>query len=301
MILTTYSRHGFIAASLAVTFIDASSAHAQQHRHTDQSHQQHQHNEHQHGSDTSKSPKLDKKTDSAPLEPIPAITDADRAAAFPDVHGHDMHDTGIYSYFLFNKLEIFQIDSNVGQAWEGQGWIGGDINRIWLRSEGERIAGGTESADLEVFYGRSIARWWDAVIGIRHDFKPDESQSYLAIGLIGLAPQKFEIEATAYVGQHGQSALNIEAEYELLLTNRWILQPLVEADFYTKNQPERGIGRGLSTAELGLRLRYEISRQFAPYFGIVYEKSFAKTADFRRQQLESTSDTYIVLGIRSWF
>jgi copper resistance protein B len=236
-----------------------------------------------------------------PREPIPTLTDADRAAAFPDVAGHAVHDRAVTSYFLFNRLEAFDADEGTGFQWEGQGWIGGDINRLWLRSEGERVGGLTESADLEVLYGRGIARWWDLVAGVRHDFKPGESQSFAAIGIQGLAPQKFEVEATAYVGERGQTAARFEAEYELLLTNRLILQPLVEVNLFGKDDPSRGIGSGLSTAESGLRLRYEFTRKFAPYIGVVYERAYGGTADFRRDEGEDIDDTRLVIGLRTWF
>lgn len=236
-----------------------------------------------------------------PREPIPPITDADRQAAFPDVAGHAVHDRAVNSYFLFNRLEAWDADPGTAYAWEGQGWIGGDINRLWLRSEGERVDGETESADLEVLYGRGIARWWDLVAGVRHDFKPGESQSFAAIGVVGLAPQKFEVEATAYIGERGQTAARFEAEYELLLTNRLILQPLVEVNVFGKNDPARGIGSGLSSVEAGLRLRYEFTRKFAPYIGVVRERAFGNTADLRRDEGEDIDDTRVVFGLRTWF
>lgn len=237
-----------------------------------------------------------------PREPIPPLTDADRAAAFPpDVHGHELHGPTVNSYFLFNRLEAFDADPGAGQAWEATGWIGGDVNRLWLRSEGERADGVTESADLEVLYGRAISPWWDFVAGVRQDFKPGDSQTWGAIGVQGLAPQKFEVSATAYIGERGQTAARLEAEYELLLTNRWVLQPLVEVELFGKNDPARHVGSGLSTAEVGLRLRYEITRQFAPYIGIVHERAFGGTADYRRAHFEKADETRLVVGLRTWF
>lgn len=235
-----------------------------------------------------------------PITPIPVLTDADRAAAVPPAHGH-LHGDGIHSYVAFNRLEGFDTDGGTGMVWEGMAWVGGDLNKLWLRSEGERVGGHTESADLEVLYGRAIAPWWDLVAGVRHDFKPGESQDFLAVGVQGLAPYKFEVAATGYLGQSGQTALQVEVEYETLLTNRLILQPLVEAEFHGKNDARRGVGSGLSTAEAGLRLRYEFTRKFAPYIGIVHERSFGRTADFRRAAGESASDTRVVAGVRIWF
>lgn len=236
-----------------------------------------------------------------PITPIPPLTDADRAAAVPPPGGHAVHDNSVQSYVLLNRLEAWDADAGTGWGWEGQGWIGTDRNRLWLRSEGERGNGRTEAADLEVLYGRSIATWWDVVAGIRHDFKPGDSQSFAAIGVQGLAPQKFEVEATAYLGERGQTAARFEAEYELLLTNRLILQPLVEVNLFGKDDPARGIGSGLSTAEAGVRLRYEFTRKFAPYVGVVHERAFGRTADFRRDEGEVINDTRLVAGIRIWF
>lgn len=236
-----------------------------------------------------------------PITPIPVLTDADRAAAVPPDHAHMIHADTMQRFVLFNRLEAWNADPGTGLAWEGQAWFGSDLNRLWLRSEGERVGGKTEGADLEVLYGRSVARWWDLVAGVRHDFQPGGSQNFAAVGVMGLAPQKFEVEATAYIGERGQTAARMEAEYELLLTNRLVLQPLVEANFYGKNDPIRGIGSGLSTIEAGFRLRYEVIREFAPYIGIVRERAFGNTADLRRSEGEDIDDTRIVAGFRIWF
>lgn len=236
-----------------------------------------------------------------PRTPIPVVTDADRAAATPPPAGHPAHDNSILNYVLLDRLEGWDTDPGAGTAWAMQGWLGTDLDRLWLRSEGERIDGRTGSADLEVLYGRSVSRWWDVVAGIRHDFNPGGSQDFAAIGVMGLAPYLFEVQATGYIGQSGQTAARVEVEYEMLLTNRLILQPVVEVDFYGRDDERRGIGSGLSTAEAGLRLRYEISRRFAPYVGIVHERAFGRTADFRRAEGEDAIDTRVVAGFRVWF
>ena len=241
------------------------------------------------------------RPDDQPITPIPVLTDEDRAAAVPPPNDHPVHDNTIQSFVLFNRLEAFDADEGTGLEWEGQAWFGTDLNKVWLRSEGERAGSHTEAADLEVLYGRAIAPWWDVVAGVRHDFKPGDSQDFAAIGVIGLAPYKYEVEATAYIGESGQTAARLEAEYETLLTSRLILQPLVEFNFYGQNDERRGIGSGLSTAEVGLRLRYEIRREFAPYIGVVHERAFGRTADFRRDEGEDVNDTRLVAGIRIWF
>lgn len=236
-----------------------------------------------------------------PRTPIPPLTDADRAAALPPPGDHPVHDNTLHSYVLIDRLEGWAADPGAGLAWEGQAWVGTDLNRLWLRSEGEQVDGQLESADLEVLYGHSFSPWWDVVAGVRHDFQPGGSQDFAAIGVMGLAPYKFEVAATAYLGQGGQTAARLEAEYETLFTNRLILQERVEANFYGKDDPGRGIGSGLSTFEAGLRLRYEFTRRFAPYIGIVHERAFGGTADLRRAELDSIEDTRIVAGLRLWF
>lgn len=236
-----------------------------------------------------------------PREPIPVLTDADRIAAFPDVAGHTVHDNTIRSYWLLDRLEGWNADEGTGIGWEALSWIGTDLNRAWLRSEGERIDNTVEAADVEVLYGRSIARWWDVVAGVRHDFGEGPSQTFAAIGVMGLAPQKFEVEATAYIGQSGQTAARLEAEYDTLLTNRLILQWQAEAELYGKDDERRGIGSGLSTVEAGLRLRYEFTRKFAPYIGVVWERAYGGTAEFRRDHFDDIDDTRFVAGLRIWF
>jgi copper resistance protein B len=236
----------------------------------------------------------------APRTPIPPITDADREAAKPPAHGHH-HGNGVFSYLLFDRLEGWDADPGTGQAWAAQGWIGTDMHKLWLRSEGERVDGHTESADVEVLYGRPIARWWDLVAGVRHDIAPGRDQNFAALGVAGVAPYKFEVEATVYLGTSGQTAARVEAEYELLLTNRLILQPVIEAEWHGKRDAPRGIGAGLGKVETGLRLRYEFTRRFAPYVGLVHERSFGETADLGRDEGEASRDTRVVAGVRIWF
>lgn len=236
-----------------------------------------------------------------PIEPIPLVTPADRAAAFPDVAGHTVHDDSVRYFALLNRLETWDADEGSAFGWEGTGWVGTDLDRVWIRSEGESIDGSVESADIEVFYGRAIARWWDAVVGIRHDFGEYPSQTFAAVGVIGLAPYMFEVEATAYIGESGQTGVGVEAEYETLFTNRLILQSSVEAEVWGKDDSSRGVGSGLSKIEAGFRLRYEFTRQFAPYIGVVRERVYGGTADLRRMQGGDIDDTRVVIGLHTWF
>jgi copper resistance protein B len=237
----------------------------------------------------------------APLTPVPVPTDADRAAAFPEVGGHAAHDRRAHSFWLVDRLEARDVAGDAGAAWRASAWVGGDINRLWLRSEGESVDGRVEHADLEVLGGRAISPWWDLLAGIRHDVGEGPSQTYAALGVSGVAPYKIDVEATAYLGTGGQSAARIEASYDTLLTNRWILQWQVEANLYGKSDPARGVGAGLSTFEAGLRLRYEVTRRFAPYVGLDWERAYGETADLRRADSHDASDLRVVAGIRMWF
>ena len=239
--------------------------------------------------------------DTAPRTPIPVLTDADRAAAFPAVAGHAAHDKRAHSYWELDRLEAWDADPGTGVGWKGTAWIGGDVDRVWLRSEGEQVGGDLESADLEVLGGRSVSRWWDVVAGVRHEFGEGPSQTFVAVGVQGLTPYKFDMEATAYLGSGGQTAARIEAEYDTLLTNRWVLQWHGELEAYGQDDPRRGRGAGLSTIEAGVRLRFEVTRKFAPYIGLVHERSFGDTADYRRNSGEPTDDTRLVAGVRVWF
>lgn len=220
---------------------------------------------------------------------------------FTSPGGHKVHDSAINSYFLADKLEWQDADDGSALAWDLSGWIGGDIDRLWLRSEGERSNGKTEDAELQALWGHAISPWWDVVSGVRQDFKPGAPQTWAAFGLQGMPLYNFEAEATAFIGEGGQSALRFEGDYDILLTNRLILQPTAEVNVYGKNDAQRGIGSGLSNTELGLRLRYEIRREFAPYIGVTWNRTYGNTADYAREEGEDRSEARLVLGVRMWF
>jgi copper resistance protein B len=241
------------------------------------------------------------QTAEQPREPIPPVTDADRAAAFPQgLDGHATHDRRVTAFVLFDQLE-WQGGENGGVSIDNKTWIGGDVNRLWLRGEGESSAGRPENAQVHVLYGRSISRWWDVVVGMRQDFRPGPAQAWLAFGIHGLAPQWFEVEATGYVGQSGRTHLRLEVEYELLITNRLVLQPLVEAELFGKSDPQRGVGAGLSAIDAGLRLRYEIRREFAPYIGLTWHRATFGSADLARADGDDVGRARLAIGVRTWF
>lgn len=232
---------------------------------------------------------------------IPPVTDADRAAAFPDVHGHTVHDEAVNFFVLAEELEWQGADGASAFVWKARGWVGRDRDRLWFRSSGEAEDGRPGSGSVEALYGRMISPWWDVVAGVRQDVGPGDPQTWAAIGLQGLAPYWFEVEATAYVGASGRTRFELETEYEFLLSNRLILQPLVELDIYGKDEPDRGIGAGLSEIETGVRLRYEIRREFAPYVGVVWSQKLFGTADFAREAGERVSSARVAMGLRVWF
>jgi copper resistance protein B len=233
--------------------------------------------------------------------PIPVPTDADRAAVYADPAGHHVHDSTLNSFFLADKLEWQDADDGSTLAWDLSGWVGGDIDRLWLRSEGERSNGVTEDAEIQALWGHAMSPWWDVVSGVRQDFKPGAPQTWAAFGVQGMALYNFEAEATAFIGEGGQSAVRLEGDYDILLTNRLILQPTVELNAYGKNDPQRGIGAGLSNTEAGLRLRYEIRREFAPYLGVTWNRTYGNTADYANDEGKDRSETRLVLGVRLWF
>lgn len=238
----------------------------------------------------------------SPVTPIPPLTDEDRAAAFPQaLHGHAVHDRAITAFVLVDQLEWQGVGGSQGFSWDTKSWIGGDRNRAWIHSEGVSNGKGLEDAEAHVMYGRSVARWWEVVAGVRQDYRPGPKQTWAAIGIKGLAPQWFEVDATLYVGEKGTTMARLEVEYELLITNRLVLQPLVELSVFGKAIPERGIGAGLSAADAGLRLRYEIRRELAPYIGILWHSKFAGTADLARALGEGVGRWRAAVGVRMWF
>jgi copper resistance protein B len=245
-------------------------------------------------------PSPDEKTQTLPPF-IPPITDEGREAAFPDVEGHTVHDQGLHYYVLLDQFEWQAAHDGSGLNLDSKGWIGGDRDRIWFRAEGDSEEGRVGEAQAHVLYGRQFSRWWDVVGGIRQDFRPGSAQTWAAIGVQGLAPYWFEVEATAYIGASGRTHARFEVEYELLLTNRLILQPLVEAEIFGKSDPERGIGAGVSTTDAGFQLRYEFRRELAPYIGVAWNNKWGKTADFAEAAGEKTGGARFVTGLRLWF
>jgi copper resistance protein B len=207
-----------------------------------------------------------------------------------------------FSQLMIDRLEYRAQKSGEGYHWEGEGWIGGDINRLAIKSEGEGDVGGRlESAEVQALYSRAIDPWWNIVAGVRQDFRPQPQRSYATIGIEGLAPYWFEVEAQAFLSDKGDAHLRLEGSYDQRLTQRLILQPAVEVNIAAQDVSDIGIGSGLSNTEIGLRLRYEFAREFAPYVGINWERSFGDTARYARAAGDRASVANLVMGIRFWF
>ena len=207
----------------------------------------------------------------------------------------DMEDDPLITMFLMDRFEVLDNDENT-RVWEGSFWIGYDINKLYIYSEGEATSDGLETSQNELVYSRAIAPFWDAQIGLAYDKNSDESQTWGEIAISGLAPYYFETRAALLVNGDGNVGLRLDAEYEALLTQKLILTPSLEADFYTKDDPEMNLGSGLSSIEAGLRLRYEFVREFAPYIGVTWEKTFGNTSDYN-----PIDETNLMVGVRFWF
>jgi len=186
-------------------------------------------------------------------------------------------------------------------SWEVEGWYGGDINRFVFKTEGEgQSREGVEAAEVQLLYSRAVARYTDVQAGIRYDLEP-RSRAYATLAVDAMFPYWFEAEGSLFLSEKGDLLARVEGSYDFRLTQRLILQPRAELEFAAQDIPESEIGSGLSTGELGLRLRYEIRREFAPYIGVSYERAFGDTADFVRAHGEDAESTRFVVGLRAWF
>lgn len=211
------------------------------------------------------------------------------------------HGGASLSQIMIDIAELQVRDGREGYRWEGEGWFGGDINRLVLKTEGEGDLGGSlEDAEVQALYSRAVGPYFNLQGGLRQDFEPN-TRTYAAIGVEGLAPYWFEIEAHAFVSTGGDVLARLAASYDQRITQRLILQPRAELNFAAQDMRASGIGSGLSDAEFDLRLRYEIIREFAPYVGISHSAKIGRTADFARAAGEDPTSTSLVIGVRAWF
>lgn len=206
-----------------------------------------------------------------------------------------------FGSLLVDRLESVNTDDNSLTTWDLQAWYGRDYDRLVLKSEGDYDNGGVEEASTDLLWSHALATFWDAQLGLRYDSGEGPDRSWLAVGIQGLAPYWFELDTTLYIGDAGRTALSFEADYELLLTQKLILQPRFETNLYGKRDPARGLGSGVSDASLGLRLRYEFRREIAPYIGIEWARKFGETEDFARAAGQDPDETRYLAGVRFWF
>lgn len=203
---------------------------------------------------------------------------------------------------MLNLAEIQARAGGGGYRWDGQAFVGGDINRLWVKTEGEgAFRGGVDRAELQALYSRAIDPYFNFQAGIRRDFGPGPNRTYATVGFEGLAPYMFEVGGAAFLSNKGELFGRIEGYYDLRITQRLILQPRAELNLSAQDVPGIRLGPGLTNAELGLRLRYDISRQFAPYVGISYEAKTGRTADYARVDGRAATTTSFVIGVRLWF
>lgn len=212
-----------------------------------------------------------------------------------------MADEHNFGSLLADRLERARTRDNSFTAFDVLAWYGRDYDRAWFKTDGEADAGRVQDARTELLWGHAVATYWDTQLGVRYDSGVGPDRKWLAFGVQGLAPYWFEVEAAAYVGESGRTALRLEAEYELLLTQKLILQPRIETNVYGKRDAARERGSGLSDLAAGIRLRYEIKREFAPYVGIEWVAKYGATADYARAAGEDAKETRLVAGLRFWF
>lgn len=204
------------------------------------------------------------------------------------------------------KVMVERLEARLGRGhdawlWDAEAWYGSDTDKVWVKSEGEgEIGGAVEDAEVQVLYSRAVGPFWDLQAGARIDFEPD-TRTHLVVGLQGLAPYMFHVDAAAFLSDRGDLTARIEAEYDQKITQSLILQPRIELEAAAQDISVRGLGRGLTKIEPGLRLRYEIAPEFAPYLGIEYEAKLGRTADFARAAGEDPDALRVLVGVRAWF
>lgn len=243
----------------------------------------------------------------APPPPLPTDHAADRvygaeAMMIGRHHLQQHHGGGNFYQVMLNLAEYQFRNGRDGYRWDGEAWYGGDINRLFVKTEGEGAIGeGVESAEVQALYSRAIGPYFNLQGGVRQDLGPSPKRTYATVQIEGWAPGMFEVEGAAFLSNKGELLGRLEGYYDQRLTQRLILQPRIELNFAAQDVPENRIGSGLSNAELGLRLRYEARREFAPYIGVSWDRKVGATARFARAAGDNPSTKSIVAGVRLWF
>jgi copper resistance protein B len=226
----------------------------------------------------------------------PEIMADARAALLPELGG------AMHHLISLDRLEAQIADGEDGYVWELNAWYGGDIDKLWIKSEGEGEFGGSlEEAEIQALWSHAIGPYFDVQAGVRYDIRPEPDRAHAVFGIQGLAPYFFEIDVAGFLSDEGDLTGRIEAEYDQRITQRLILQPRVELNLAAQDISEIGIGAGLSAFEAGLRLRYEFVPEFAPYIGVEWQQQMGGTADFARAAGEDPSRVVFLTGVRIWF
>ncbi|WP_405051500.1 copper resistance protein B [Sphingomonas sp.] len=217
-------------------------------------------------------------------------------------HLNEFHGGQKQSLVMFNIAEAQFRNGRDGFEWDGEGWYGGDINRLWIKSEGDGAFGRSiEKAEVQALYSRAVGPYFNLQGGLRYDFKPNPSRVYATAALEGLAPGLFDVEGSLFLSNKGELLARVEGYYDQRITQRLILQPRAELNFAAQSTRELGVGSGLSDAEVGLRLRYDIRREFAPYVGVQYRRAFGQTRQYLRDEGEKAGGWSLLTGVRVWF
>jgi copper resistance protein B len=247
-------------------------------------------------------------------EPTPTPTQSELRHVPPDPPQHamdamsneqmielmQMDDAASLGMVMLDQFEWRRTDRREQLGLEAEAWYGNDYHKLWLKAEGQ-IASGQYEGRTELLWGRVLSRWFELQLGIRRDFEAGPARSWLALGIQGLGAHWLEFEATAYVGEDGRTAVRFSGTYELLLTQRLILQPELDVEIYGRDDARNGIGAGLAQSELALRLRYEIRRELAPYVGVIWSERYGETADFARAEGLRKGEVQFTVGVRVWF
>lgn len=236
-------------------------------------------------------------------EAPPNARSPDYSAGLRSEHSHamGMPDDAAFAMLLIDQLEAARDNHGEdSQFLDAQFRYGTDFDKLWLKVEGEFAARHVDDLRSEALWDHAVTPWWSLQAGVREDSAGGPSRTWAAVGVQGLAPYWLATELTGYVGDGGRTAARLQLEYDARLTQRLVLQPRLEAELYGKADPQRELGAGLSSTELGLRLRYEIRREFAPYLGLAWRQRYGGTADLNRAAENPTSEMQIVLGLHAW-
>lgn len=225
----------------------------------------------------------------------------------PEEWGKPVVDNKIMGFFLFDQFEYRLNEGEDTFTWEAQGWLGNDYNKLWLKTEGDQRLSGDNGGEAEVqlLYARLISPFFHFQAGGRFDQEygdgPDPNRFFGVVGFQGLVPYRFDVQPALFISEDGDISARLEAEYDLLITQRLILQPRLEVNAAIQEVEEFGVGEGFNDIELDLRLRYELKRKFAPYIGISWTRLLGDTADFARDEGSEVDNLAFVTGIRMWF